>query len=52
MEIKTNINEDKGREIMDSEEEENAEIYGEMDIEDELMCSLSEIKKIRKNNLK
>jgi hypothetical protein len=27
-------------------------IDGEVDLEEELMCSLSEIKKLRKNNLK
>jgi hypothetical protein len=52
MEIKTNIDEDKGKEMMDSEEEENVEIDGEVDLEEELMCALSEIKNLRKNNLK
>jgi hypothetical protein len=50
VEIETKIDEDK--EIMDSEEEENTETYGEVDLEEELMCSLSEIKKSRKKNLK
>jgi hypothetical protein len=44
--------EDKGIETMDLKEEENDETYGEVDLEEELMCSLSEIKKLRKNNLK
>jgi hypothetical protein len=38
--------------MMDLEEEENTETYGEVDIEEELICSLSEIKKLMKNNLK
>jgi hypothetical protein len=50
MEIKTNINEDK--EMMDSEEEEKTKTDGEVDLEEELICALSEIKKLRKNNLK
>jgi hypothetical protein len=52
MEIETNIDEDKGKEMMDSKEEENVETDGEVDIEEELMCALREIKKLRKNNLK
>jgi predicted RNase H-like nuclease (RuvC/YqgF family) len=50
MEIETKIDEDK--EMMDSEEEENTETDGEVDLEEELMCALREIKKLRKNNLK
>jgi hypothetical protein len=38
--------------MMDSEEEENVETNGEVDLEEELMCALSEIKKLRKMNLK
>jgi hypothetical protein len=38
--------------MMDSEEEENVETDGEVDLEEELMCALREIKKLRKNNLK
>jgi hypothetical protein len=52
MEIEINIDEDKGKEMMVSEEEEDAETNGEVDLEEELMCSLRKIKKIRKNNLK
>jgi hypothetical protein len=52
MEIKTKIDEDKGIETMDSEEEENVEIDREVDLEEELMCALSEIKTIRKMSLK
>jgi hypothetical protein len=37
---------------MDSDEEENAKIDGEVDVEEELMCPLSGIKKLRKKNLK
>jgi hypothetical protein len=36
--------------MMVSEEEENAKTYEEVDLEEELMCALSEIKKIRKKN--
>jgi hypothetical protein len=50
MEIKKNINEDK--EMMDSEEEEKTKTDGEVDLEEELICALSEIKKLRKKNLK
>jgi hypothetical protein len=50
MEIKINIDEDKG--IFDSEEEENNEIDGEVDLEEEIVCALIKIKKLRKNNLK
>jgi hypothetical protein len=50
MEIETKIDEDK--EMMDSEEEENDETNGEVDLKEELMCALSEIKKLRKKNLK
>jgi hypothetical protein len=52
MEIKKMIDQEKGKEMMDSKEEENAETYEEVDIEEEIMCSLTEIKKLRKNNLK
>jgi hypothetical protein len=38
--------------MMDYEEEENVETYGEMDFEEELMCALREIKKLRKKNSK
>jgi hypothetical protein len=38
--------------MMDSKEEENGETDGEVDIEEEIMCALREIKKLRKNNLK
>jgi len=38
--------------MMDSEEEEKTETDGEVDLEEELICALSEIKKLRKNNLK
>jgi hypothetical protein len=37
---------------MVSKEEKNDEMDGEVDIEEELMCSLREIENIRKNNLK
>ena len=37
---------------MVSEGEENVEIDGEVDLEEELMCSLREIRKLRKMNLK
>jgi hypothetical protein len=50
MAIKTKIDEDK--EMMDSEEKENVETEGEVDLEEEIMCALSEIKKPRKKNLK
>jgi hypothetical protein len=50
MTIKINIDEDK--ENMDSEEEENDETNGKVDLEEELMYALSEIKKPRKNNFK
>jgi hypothetical protein len=33
MEVKTNIDEDKGIETIDSKEEENSKIYWEVDIE-------------------
>jgi hypothetical protein len=52
MAIETNIDEEKGKEMMDSEEEENVETDGEVDLEEELMCALREIKKLRKKNLK
>ena len=38
--------------MMVSEEEKNVKIYGEVDLEEELMCALREIKKLRKKNLK
>jgi hypothetical protein len=50
MAIETNIDEDK--EMVDLEGEKNIEIDGEVDLEEELICSLSEIKKLRKKNLK
>jgi hypothetical protein len=50
MEIETKIDEQK--KLMDSKEEENVETEGEVDLEEEIMCGLSEIKKQRKNNLK
>jgi hypothetical protein len=37
---------------MDSEEEENNETNGEVNLEEELIYALSKIKKLRKNNLK
>jgi hypothetical protein len=52
MVIKTNIYEEKGKEMMDSKEEKNVETYGEVDLEEKLMCSLRKIKNLRKNNLK
>jgi hypothetical protein len=52
MEIETKIDEDKGKEMMDSKEEENVETNGEVDLEEELMCALREIKNLRKKNLK
>ena len=52
MEIKTNTDEDKGKEMMYSKVEENDETYGEVDLKEEIMCALSGIKKLRKNNLK
>jgi hypothetical protein len=52
MEIVKNIDEDKGIEMMDSEEVENVETDVELDLEEELICSLREIKKLRKMNLK
>jgi hypothetical protein len=45
-------NEDKGKEKMDSEKEENVETDGEVDLEEELICALRKIKKLKKNNLK
>ena len=45
-------NEDKRKEKTDSKEEENVEIDGEVDLEEELICALSEIKKVKKKNLK
>jgi hypothetical protein len=52
MEIKTNIDEDKWKEMMDLEDEDNNETYGEVDLEEEFICALREIKKLRKMNLK
>jgi len=52
MAIETNIDEDKGKETMDSEEEKNIERVGKLYHEEELMSSSREIKKLRKNNLK
>jgi hypothetical protein len=52
MEMETNIDEYKGIEMMESEEGENVKTNGEVNIEEELICSLNEIKNIRKNNLK
>jgi hypothetical protein len=52
MEIVTKVDEEKGKGMMISEEEENVEIVGEVDLEEEIMCSLSEIKNSRKMNLK
>ena len=37
---------------MDSKEEENVEIDAKVDIEEEVICALSEIKKFKKKNLK
>jgi len=34
------------------EEEENVEIDGDVDLEEEIMCALRKIKKLRKKNLK
>jgi len=48
MEVENNIDEDKGIYMMDLEEEENYKTNGEVNLEEELMCSLSEIKKLRK----
>jgi hypothetical protein len=50
MAIKINI--DEKIKTMHSEEEENAETYGEVDLEEELICALREIKNLRKKNLK
>jgi len=52
MEIKTNIVEDKRKEMMDLEEEENVETDGEVDLEEETICALRKIKKLRNMNLK
>jgi hypothetical protein len=52
MEIETKIYEGKGIETMDLEEEENRKIDGEVDLEEELMHALSEIKKLREKILK
>jgi hypothetical protein len=41
MEVENNIDEDKGIYMMDLEEEENYKINGEVNLEEELMCSLS-----------
>jgi hypothetical protein len=38
--------------MMDSKEEENVETNVEVDLEEQLICSLSEIKKLRNKNLK
>jgi hypothetical protein len=43
---------DRGKEMMDSEEEQNDETYVEVDLEEELIFALSEIKKLKNNNLK
>ena len=45
-------NEYKGKEKKDSKEEEIVEIDGEVDLEEGLICALSEIKKLKKKNLK
>ena len=37
---------------MDSKEEENYETYGEVDLQEELICTLSKINKFRRKNLK
>ena len=52
MAIETRINEGREEEITDSKEEENAETNGEVDTKEEFKCALSEIKKLRKRNLK
>jgi hypothetical protein len=52
MEIDTLENEYKGKEMMDSEEEQNVKIDVEVDLEEELICALREIKKLKKKNLK
>ena len=33
---------------MDLEEEENVKTYGEVDLEEDLICALSKIKKLKK----
>lgn len=43
-------NEDKGKEKMDSKEEENVETDRDVDLEEELICALSKIKKLKKKN--
>jgi hypothetical protein len=48
MAIKKNVDEYKGRKTMDSEEEENSKTNGEVNLEEELICDLSKIKKLRK----
>jgi hypothetical protein len=37
---------------MDLEEEQNAETCAKVDLEEELICALSEMKKLQKKNLK
>jgi hypothetical protein len=38
--------------MMDSKEEQNTKRYEEVDLEEELVCSLREINNLKKNNLK
>jgi len=52
MEIEENIDEDKGIEMMDSKEEDNSKTDGEVNIIGELVCVISEIKKLRKKIMK
>jgi hypothetical protein len=50
--IDTLKNEYKGKEMMDSEEKQNVEIYVEVELEEELICALREINNLKKKNLK
>jgi hypothetical protein len=52
MEIDTLQHEYKGKEMMNSKEEQNDETDAEVDLKEELICALNKIKKLNKNNLK
>jgi hypothetical protein len=56
MEMERNIdtfeNEYKGKEMAYLEGEQNNEIYVEVDLEEEIICALRKINKLKKENLK
>jgi hypothetical protein len=54
MEMETDISENgyKGKEMLYSKEEQNFETDVEVDLEEELICALSEVKKFKKKNYK